>query len=60
MVDTIVSPGEEQPATRFIEKNIMMTFTETTGTVGYVFIGEFEVVTDKSLLPSQMSPDPDS
>jgi hypothetical protein len=36
LVDTIVTPDNDDPITYVLEKNIFMAFTDTVGTVGYI------------------------
>ena len=36
LVDTIITPDDDDPITYVIEKNIFMAFTNTVGTVGYI------------------------
>ena len=51
IVNTILSPNKEQPVSKMIEKNIMMTYSSSTGTVGYVYIGDYSISTDQSVFP---------
>lgn len=51
IVNTIVSPAKPKPISNMIEKNIIVTFSQTTGTVGYAYIGDFTMSTDSSILP---------
>lgn len=51
IVNTIVSPAKAKPISNMIEKNIIVTFSQTTGTVGYAYIGDFTMSTDSSVLP---------
>ncbi len=51
LVDTIVSPSKAKPISSIIEKNVIVTFSQTTGTVGYAYFGDYTVQTDTSILP---------
>lgn len=51
IVNTIVSPAKSKPISNIIEKNIIVTFSQTTGTIGYAYIGDFTMSTDSSILP---------
>lgn len=51
IVNTIVSPAKAKPISNMIEKNIIVTFSQTTGTIGYAYIGDFSMTTDSSILP---------
>lgn len=51
IVNTIISPSKDPPTSNIIDKNIIVTFTETTGTVGYASFGDFTISTDNSIWP---------
>ena len=51
MVDSIISPKYEPAVSTILETDVLMTFSQTTGTFGYVKIGDFEVDTDVSVMP---------
>lgn len=51
LADTILTPSNSDPDEFVFEKNLIISFTETTGTVGYAYIGAYSVETDNSVLP---------
>ena len=50
-MDTIVSAGNKNAISHFLEKNIFLAFSKTIGTIGHINMGEFDVFTDESLFP---------
>ena len=53
LANTILTPSNLDPDEYILEKNLIISFTETTGTVGYAYIGDYMVETDNSVLPYQ-------
>lgn len=51
MKDSIISPTEENAVTNIIEKDILITFSTTTGTLGYIQIADYEISTDTNIMP---------
>lgn len=51
VMDTIVSAGNKNAISHFLEKNIFLAFSKTIGTIGHINMGEFDVFTDESLFP---------
>ena len=51
VVDTIITPTNDNAITTILEKNIFLAFSSTQGTVGYIDMAEFELKTDTSLFP---------
>lgn len=41
VVDTIVTPTNEDAISYVLEKNIFLSFSDTIGTVGYINMAEF-------------------
>lgn len=40
-VDTIITPTNDDPISYVLEKNIFMGFSNTMGTVGYIYMSQF-------------------
>jgi hypothetical protein len=51
MKDSIISPTEENAVTNIIEKDMLITFSLTTGTLGYIQIADYEISTDTNIMP---------
>jgi hypothetical protein len=51
LVDTILTPENDEAVTYIIEKNIFVAFTNTIGTVGFINLAEWSLTTDTSNLP---------
>ncbi len=51
VVDTIITPTNDVAIEYVLEKNIFMAFSDTIGTVGYVYMAEYALTTDTSILP---------
>ena len=51
VVDTIITPSDENAISTIIEKNIFLAFSDTMGTVGTIDMAEYELKTDQNLLP---------
>jgi hypothetical protein len=51
VLDTIITPTNDEAVVNVLEKNIFMAFSNTIGTVGYINMAEYELVTDTNLLP---------
>lgn len=43
LANTILTPSNPDPDEFIFEKNLIISFTETTGTVGYAYIGDYTV-----------------
>ena len=54
MVDSILSPKNEPAVSTILETDVLMTFSQITGTFGYVKIGDFQVDTDVSVMPYEL------
>ena len=46
VANTLVSPSKNNPISKAIEKNLLLSFTSTTATVGYIYMGDYTVATD--------------
>lgn len=51
LVDTILTPENDNAVSYMIEKNIFVAFTNTIGTVGFINLAEWSLTTDTSNLP---------
>lgn len=51
IVDTILTPDNDNPINYVIEKDIFMAFTSTIGTVGYINMAQYTIDTDSNPLP---------
>lgn len=51
VVDSIITPTNEDAVSRVLEKDIFLAFSRTVGTVGSINMAEFELLTDTSLFP---------
>lgn len=51
VVDTLLTPSNEDAISKIIEKSIFLAFSDTMGTVGTIDMAEYELKTDQSLLP---------
>ena len=50
VVDTLVNPTNDNAIVNFLEKNLFLSFTSDTGTVGYINFAQVTLETDTSLL----------
>lgn len=51
IVDTRISPAEQNPISKILEKKIFLSFTDELGTKGYISFAHYSVTTDTSILP---------
>lgn len=51
LVDTLLTPQEDEAVNYIIEKNIFMAFTSTIGTVGYINMAQYTLDTDNNPWP---------
>lgn len=51
IVDTRISPAEQNPISKILEKKIFLSFTDELGTKGYISFAHYSVTTDTSIMP---------
>jgi len=51
MLDTIITPDQDQAITKILEKNIFMSFSSTVGTYALINVAEYTLGSDTSMFP---------
>jgi hypothetical protein len=53
IVDTRITPGDQDPVTKVLEKKIFLSFTDELGTKGFISFAYYNITTDQSILPTK-------